>query len=68
MTNTECRDRPADPAFWDRWDMLPSGARVLCAVSGGADSMCLLQLLKGLETRGGIPAGHGLRRGLVPGA
>ena len=27
------------------YDMLPRGARVLCAVSGGADSMCLLHLL-----------------------
>ena len=66
MTNTECRDRPGDPAFWDRWDMLPSGARVLCAVSGGADSMCLLQLLKGLETERNIRVfaahfEHGLR-------
>ena len=26
-------------------DMLPRGSRVLCAVSGGADSMCLLHLL-----------------------
>ena len=30
-------------------EMLPRGARVLCAVSGGADSMCLLHLLKSLE-------------------
>lgn len=27
------------------YDMLPAGALVLCAVSGGADSMCLLHLL-----------------------
>ena len=27
------------------YDMLPTGALVLCAVSGGADSMCLLHLL-----------------------
>lgn len=66
MTNTEFRDRPGDPAFWDRWDMLPEGARVLCAVSGGADSMCLLQLLHGLEEERGIRVfaahfEHGLR-------
>ncbi len=66
MTNTEFRDRPGDPAFWDRWDMLPEGARVLCAVSGGADSMCLLQLLKSLEAERGITVfaahfEHGLR-------
>lgn len=28
-----------------QYDMLPAGALVLCAVSGGADSMCLLHLL-----------------------
>lgn len=27
------------------YDMLPSGGTVLCAVSGGADSMCLLAWL-----------------------
>lgn len=29
----------------EEYDMLPRGSRVLCAVSGGADSMCLLHLL-----------------------
>lgn len=52
--------------LWDRWDMLPRGARVLCAVSGGADSMCLLHLLKSLEQARGIRVyaahfEHGLR-------
>ena len=31
--------------LWRRLDMLPRGSGVLCAVSGGADSMCLLHLL-----------------------
>lgn len=29
----------------EEYNMLPRGSRVLCAVSGGADSMCLLHLL-----------------------
>lgn len=32
-------------AFCRRWDMLPRGGLVLCAVSGGRDSMALLHLL-----------------------
>ena len=32
-------------SFADRYDMLPEGSGVLAAVSGGADSMCLLSLL-----------------------
>lgn len=35
-----------------RYHMLPPGSRVLCAVSGGADSMCLLHLL--WSGRGGL--------------
>lgn len=31
------------------YDMLPAGTRVLCAVSGGADSMCLLHWLSRRE-------------------
>lgn len=34
------------------YDMLPAGGRILCAVSGGADSMCLLHLLHGMAARG----------------
>ncbi len=57
MMNTE---------FWDRWDMFPKGAKVLCAVSGGADSMCLLHLLKSMEAERGVCVTaahfeHGLR-------
>lgn len=52
--------------FWEQYDMLPRGAHVLCAVSGGADSMCLLHLLRTLEAERGIRVSaahfeHGLR-------
>lgn len=36
-------------ALAEEFRMLPSGAVVLCAVSGGADSMCLLHLLSSLS-------------------
>ena len=35
-------------------NMLPRGSRVLCAVSGGADSVCLLEALYRLRERLGI--------------
>ena len=35
-------------ALVDEYDMCPAGGTVLCAVSGGADSMCLLHLLLSL--------------------
>lgn len=35
--------------FTDEYDMVPQGATVLCALSGGADSMCLLTLLLELQ-------------------
>ena len=35
----------------DRYNMLPDGASVLCAVSGGADSIYLLHQLKSLESQ-----------------
>ena len=39
--------------FMRRWDMLPpEGGRILCAVSGGRDSMCLLHTLWQLGQRG----------------
>ena len=33
-----------------KYHMLPSGGSVLCAVSGGADSMCLLHWLRSLQS------------------
>lgn len=49
-----------------QYDLLPAGARVLCAVSGGADSMCLLHLLLQAAPEGGFQVeaahfNHGLR-------
>ncbi len=38
----------------NEYGMLPRGGRVLCALSGGADSMCLLHLLSGLAGAGGF--------------
>jgi tRNA(Ile)-lysidine synthase len=38
----------------EKFDMLPRGAGVLCAVSGGADSMCLLHFLWTNAERYGI--------------
>lgn len=35
-------------AFIQKYDMLPPGTRVLCALSGGADSVCLLHYLASL--------------------
>ena len=44
----------------DEYDMAPAGGLVLCAVSGGKDSMCLLHFLHALgQTRGfSVLAGH----------
>lgn len=36
------------------YDMLPRGGTVLCAVSGGADSVCMLHLLTGLSEEMGF--------------
>jgi len=41
-------------AFCKKWDMLPAGGLVLCAVSGGRDSMALLQLLDDLAAEQGF--------------
>ena len=41
-------------ALTAEYDMLPPGGAVLCAVSGGADSMCLLHLLLELSWEGGF--------------
>ena len=50
----------------DRYDMLPEGTHVLCAVSGGADSIYLLHRLKAMENERGLRISaahfdHGLR-------
>lgn len=44
----------AAKALITEYDMLPRGGKVLCAVSGGADSMCLLHLLSALAEEGGF--------------
>ena len=47
-------------AFCEKWNMLPEGALVLCAVSGGRDSMALLHLLLDMAEKGGfrVAAAH----------
>lgn len=47
-------------ALTKEYDMLPRGGRVLCALSGGADSMCLAHLLLALAEEGGfaVAAAH----------
>ena len=40
-------------SFCDRYSLLPSGGLVLAAVSGGKDSMCLLDILYKLKDRYG---------------
>lgn len=50
----------------EKYTMLPRGCRVLCAVSGGADSMCLLHMLSVSAKERGIEVcaahyEHGLR-------
>ena len=40
--------------FINKHGMLQKGAKVLCAVSGGADSMCLLHFLSSNAERFGI--------------
>ena len=53
-------------ALTTEYAMLPTGGHVLCAVSGGADSVCLLHLLKGRAEAEGFALtaahfDHGLR-------
>lgn len=40
--------------FCEKYDMLPRGCRVLAAVSGGKDSMCLLELLLSMQKERGL--------------
>ena len=41
-------------ALTTEYDMLPRGGKVLCALSGGSDSMCLLHLLSAMAEEGGF--------------
>lgn len=47
-------------ALVERYGMLPAGGHVLCALSGGADSMCLFHLLlcRGREMGFAVTAAH----------
>ena len=52
--------------FAAKHNMFPEGAYILCAVSGGADSMCMLHMLNALAQTGAIRIAaahfnHGLR-------
>ena len=52
--------------FMTQHQMVPRGGRILAAVSGGADSMCLLEVLQLLKERLGtevrvLHVHHGLR-------
>ena len=49
---TKCIEKFAD--FSEKFDMLPRGAKILAAVSGGADSVCLLYMLTELSEKLGI--------------
>ena len=42
---------PAMEALIEEYGMIPPGGTVLCAVSGGADSVCLLHALAALRSR-----------------
>ena len=42
------------PEFADRYNMLPQGSTVICAVSGGMDSVCLLHAVKELSAERGL--------------
>ena len=41
-------------AYIKEYDMIPAGSRVLLAVSGGKDSICLLHLLAALRDKGAL--------------
>lgn len=51
---------PAVRSLAEEYDMLPAGGTVLCAVSGGVDSMCLLHMLWTEQDAGGwqVAAAH----------
>ena len=61
--------KPLDVTAWmERWQMLPpQGGLILCAVSGGRDSVCLLDCLWRLGQQRGfrVAAGH-LNHGMRP--
>ena len=47
-------DLPRGLRLCEQYDMLPHGGTVLCALSGGADSVCLLHWLSGLREEYGF--------------
>ena len=52
--------------FMMQWSMLPENGRILVGFSGGADSLCLMEILRGLSASHGLTllavhVHHGIR-------